>query len=158
MINNLSIKQVADFFGVSEVSIRNWMREDPPMPSTGSGRGLRFDLKDCFMWWRAREFRTYERGIGKHIPAIAESEARDAAATATLREIKVAQAQRILIAIPEAEARLSKFVNQCATQLRAIKNRVRAKYGEEVADFVDGLVMRATQDLANGAQVKRKDR
>lgn len=154
MINNSTLKETAEFFGVSEVSIRNWMREDPPMPSSGSGRSLRFNLRDCFMWWRVREFKVYERGLDKKVPPIAESEARDMAASAGLREYKLAEAQRTLIAIPEAEARLSKYVSQCATQLRAIKNRVRAKYGDEVAGFVDGLILRATQDLANGSRLK----
>jgi hypothetical protein len=106
------------------------------------------------MWWRTREFKVYERGLDRRVPALAESEARDAAATAALREFKLAEAKKTLVAIPDAEARLSKYITQCATQLRAIKNRVRSKYGEEPAEFVSALIDRAMQDLANGGRVK----
>lgn len=55
-----TIGQVSQFFGVSEKTVQQWMREDPPMPGRPGGRGKQegfFPVHEIRDWIKAREAR-----------------------------------------------------------------------------------------------------
>ena len=133
---HLTQKQLCALYERDDRTIRNWEKEDPPLPSHGSGKGKYYVWSETFTWWRSREFASLIRATsqeGGKVPSIAVSEARDAAAKAEIRELELAEKRAQLVALRDVEARVAGRISQCIIQLRGIPNRLRAKFGTDVA-------------------------
>jgi phage terminase Nu1 subunit (DNA packaging protein) len=133
---HLTQKQLCALYERDDRTIRNWEKEDPPLPSHGSGKGKYYVWSETFTWWRSREFASLIRATnqgGGAVPAIAISEAKDAAAKAEIRQLELAEKRKELVALRDVEARVAGRISQCIIQLRGIPNRLRAKFGTDVA-------------------------
>lgn len=150
---HLTQKQLCALFNRDDRTIRNWGKEDPPIPSHGEGKSKFYIWNEAFLWWRDREFASLiqasKQGEGS-TPAIAISEAKEAAAKAELRELEVAEKRKQLVALRDVEARVASRMSQCVIQLRGISNRLRAKFGTEVALAIGKEVERSCVLLSNG--------
>ncbi len=133
---HLTQKQLCALYERDDRTIRNWEKETPPLPSHGSGKGKYYVWNETFAWWRSREFAALLRATNQGnetVPAIAISEAKDAAAKAEIRQLELAEKRAQLVALRDVEARVAGRISQCVIQLRGIPNRLRAKYGSDVA-------------------------
>lgn len=150
---HLTQKQLCALYGRDDRTIRNWEKEDPPLPSHGSGKGKHYVWVETFTWWRSREFasliRATTQGEGA-VPAIAISEAKDAAAKAEIRQLELAEKRAQLVALRDIEARVAGRISQCVIQLRGIPNRLRAKFGTDVAQAAAKEIDRTCSLLGGG--------
>lgn len=149
----LTQKQVCALFNKEDRTIRNWEKEDPPLPSHGTGKAKRYVWLECFEWWRNREFSALiqaTRKGGEEVPPIAISEARDAAAKAEMRELDLAAKRGELVVLRDVEARVASRIGQCVVTLNGIPNRIRARVGPEAALAVAKEINNARELLAGG--------
>lgn len=149
----LTQKQVCALFNRDDRTIRNWEKEDPPIPSHGSGKSKYYVWLECFLWWRNREFSSLLKAAkqgDEDIPPTEVSERKDAAAKAEIRMLDLAQKRGQLVALRDVEARVATRISQCVIQLQAIPNRLRARYGSEVSQAVAKEVNRTCTLLSDG--------
>lgn len=154
ILNNLFQKEVAALFVVSDRTVRDWHREDPPIPSHGTGRSLRYRWEEVFPWWKEREFRQLSsaiRGLSGGGPDdMSKWDRIEQKADAELKLLKLAEARRMALPADEVERRWSGAMTKVRTQLLNIGNRIRAKWGREVADDVQGEINKACDLMVQG--------
>lgn len=152
-LTHLNQKQVCLLFDRDDRTIRNWAKEDPPIPCHGSGRQLYYVWNEVFEWWRNREFKSLI-ALGKKIddeyPDTAVSERKDAAIKAEMRLLDLAAKRGALVVLADVEARVAKRISQCVIQLRGIPNRLRARIGSEASALVAKEIERGCSVLSDG--------
>jgi len=60
----LNIKEVALYLGVSQHTIRAWVRQLNGIPFSRFGRAIRFDLKSIDLWIKTREVKFSPEKLG----------------------------------------------------------------------------------------------
>lgn len=157
-LNNLYQKEVAALLSVTDRTVRDWHREDPPIPSKGTGRALRYTWDEVFPWWKEREFRQLQAALrgfsGGDQDDYAKWENIEKRAEAEIKLLKLAEARRMSLPADEVERRWASAMTKVRTQLLNIRPRLLAKFGREVADAADEEIKKACALLAEG-QTKR---
>ena len=153
-LNNLYQKDVAALFFVTDRTVRDWHREDPPIPSHGTGRALRYIYSEVFPWWKEREFKQLTSALrgfsGGDDDDYARWEHVEKRADAEMKLLKLADARRMSLPADEVERRWSSAMSKVRTQLLNIRNRMLAKFGREVADAADEEIKKACSLLSEG--------
>ena len=153
-LNNLCQRTLAELLEVSDKTIRDWAREDPPLPSHGAGRGKRYRWAECFAWWKEREYRRLTSAIkglsGGVDDNIDRWEKVGARADAEMKLLKLADAKRLSLPADEVERRWAATIVKVRTQVLNVPTRLRAKWGREVADDIEQELYKACAVLAEG--------
>jgi hypothetical protein len=153
-LNRLTQKQVCALLACEDRTLRNWAKDNPPIPAHGKGKGLYYVWVEVFEWWREREFQNLLSAARKSddaIPVKSDWEAIEQKVDAELKLIKLAEAKKFALPREETERRWASIMAKVRTQLLSIGNRIRGKWGREVADDVQAEINKACSMLAQGA-------
>ena len=149
-LERLKQKEVALLLRVDPRSVRNYKKEDLPIPSFWDGREEYYRWDKVFTWWRGREFAALiasTKRQDKDVPSLAISEQRKEAALAEMAELKAAEARKELITRTEAVRFTASLITPARSYLLGIGARLRAKLGPEGAAAVDHEVRRSLKVL-----------
>ena len=154
-LSRLNQKQVCLLLERDERTIRNYAKEDPAIPSHGSGKQLYYVWNEVFEWWRNREFKSLI-ALGKRFddeyPDTAVSERKDAAIKAEMRLLDLAAKKKSLVVLTDIETRVAARISQCMIQLHGVANRLRSRIVSENAALVAKEINRSCDVLASGKQ------
>lgn len=145
-INHLTQKQACALLGVEDRTLRNWAKEDPPIPSHGSGKSLSYVWSEVFDWWRKREFRSLLMAANKKESKTPDSfhyAAVEQQADAEIKLIKLAEARRQVANLGDVERKMAGIMAKVRIQCMSIYPRVLPKLGPEHAELVNAEVVRA---------------
>ncbi|HEX6925662.1 MAG TPA: terminase small subunit [Longimicrobiaceae bacterium] len=112
-----SQKELADLFGVSRETIRQWVLEGMPT-RTVSGQ-TRYVARECVQWRRDRD-----REAGRpDSPVEAEERARKLRADADLAELRLAERRRQLVPAAEVEHEWDRICSVLRSRILAVRGR-----------------------------------
>jgi phage terminase Nu1 subunit (DNA packaging protein) len=156
-LEKLTQAQLAALFEVEDRTVRNWGKEDPPLPSHGSGKSLHYRWSEAFRWWRDREYRSLMTAArtdleSAGIPPIASSEARRQHLAAERDEIKLAAERKEVAPITAFEERTARLIVAARTHILSIPNRLRSQIGPESTRALEEQVQRTLRILAKGSE------
>lgn len=142
-IHNLSQGELVEILGISRPTVVSMGKEEPPLPSVrGNVKSVKYDLHKVLPWLMDRAVRkaglsNRKRQESALIPALDDSEARKAAADASMAELKLARERGQLLAIGDYEHAWAVRIQRQREGMASIKSRIRARVGPEVAEVVD---------------------
>lgn len=156
-LERLTQAQFAALLEVDDRTVRNWGKEDPPVPSHGSGKSLHYRWSEGFRWWREREYRSLMASVRREsdamdVPAIAVSEARRQHLAAERDELKLAAERKEVAPITAFEERTARLIVAARTHILSIPNRLRSQIGPEATRALEEQVNRTLRILAKGSE------
>lgn len=149
--------QLAKLYDVDRRTVTNWLNEEPPCPSTGTGRERRFDTAAVARWHAERAVRQ----AAASTPALGEiveatERARKVRAEADLKELELAERRRQLIPADEYQRRLDDFIGGLAATAagrlhsfeRDIVRAVDAPAARKITQRMHAALMAGAQEYA----------
>jgi phage terminase Nu1 subunit (DNA packaging protein) len=112
--------ELADVFGVAKTTLDRWLQEGMPyMERADRSRGVewRFDTAECIKWYADRN----SSGESKAMDSV---KLRERAAIAGLRELDLAQRQKVLVHVDDVTDKLEEEYAIIKSRLRAIPGRM----------------------------------
>lgn len=138
----LTQPELAGILEITDRALRDMGSEPVPIPSSGSHRARRYDLRKVIPWLIARALKKAEvpevrRFEEEEVVPYKISEAKKMAADAELAELKVARERGELIHIADYERAWAVRIQRHREGMSGIKARISTRVGPEVAAIVD---------------------
>jgi phage terminase Nu1 subunit (DNA packaging protein) len=121
----LTAKQVADYYGVRERTVTNWVNSDPPCPSILDGSRRFFDSATVAAW---KEQRAVDAAISRANPVdFEEAKGRKMAAEAELTELELARVRGESVPVALFAEKVRDLATKIRSQLLAAPGRYSAR-------------------------------
>ena len=158
--NIITPKELIRRLGVSKMAVSQWSKEDPPIPSTGSGMTRRYNWVSVQAWRDERRCRkcphrnqvsaSREEHGGTGDTTEATEKTLLVRAQRELKELELARQRRETVSTQDYEAALVAMIVPTRLNLMAIGAKLRGQIGNEAANLVDAEIKRALRLLATG--------
>lgn len=130
-------RQLADIFGVSTRTIRNW--QEAGMPREGSRNDRKYDTRSCIEWAAANRIDgAAATGEDEELPSVEESDRRWKRARARLKEVEARERRGELIKFRE----VVNLVEDVMTRVRSRLVNLPGRRIHEIASTTDRAEVR----------------
>lgn len=149
-LDSLKQAELARLFGVDARQIRNYQRENPPLPSHGGGNALHYKWQECLEWRDDRMRRGIQRVVEDDPDQVDEK----------LERALLARAQRHRVEIENAKARgetitldvharaMEDLITPARINLLSLRAKLGPIIGEEASAKVEVEIHKILADLA----------
>jgi phage terminase Nu1 subunit (DNA packaging protein) len=117
----LTAKQLAEFYGVEDRTVTNWVNSDPPCPSFKEGKFRFFDSASVAVW---KDQKAVSAALRSSEPVDFEkAKARKMTADAALAELELARVRGEQIPVDAVRENMRDIASRVRAQLLAIPGR-----------------------------------